>query len=260
LRTSVVRVFHFPSFNISGRMVSQRKTNNGKRPTKRRRNSSPTRKRRAVLLCGPARATVAAIARELAGPELTLLVQAAPVEAAAADRLCRSLARRGAAQVVSAPLGGDAHALELVTRAWKLSRAIDAVVICPAAPSTARGGDPSLEAWREGVAAGLRAPFFVAKQAGVRMAKPGGRLIVAVSEPGRDGDPVAVVVHEGLLCMIEALRKALPRRVAVATVTSAGPPSAALAARIASGVRQFVDLERLATGATLDLGEAAHEG
>jgi NAD(P)-dependent dehydrogenase (short-subunit alcohol dehydrogenase family) len=218
-------------------------------------------RRRAILLCGPARAPLAAIARELAGREAHLLVQAAPREVAAADRLCRSLARRGgAAQVVPAALRGDDDARQLVAQAWKAARAIDTVVICPALSTASATRDPSLDAWQASLAIGLRAPFFLAKQAGLRMATPGGRLIFAFAAPPRGAGAAAGVVHAGLLCMIEALGKALPSRVAVNAVIGGGRSPAAGAAQIARGVRVFSAADRPVGGAVLDLAAAVHEG
>ena len=219
------------------------------------------KRRRAILLCGSARETLAAVARELGGPEVSLFVQAAPREVAAAGRLCRALTRRGgAAQVVALQLCGDEEARRLLAQAWKSARAIDTVVICPALSSAVRANDPSLDAWQRSIAVGLRAPFFLAKQAGQRMAKQGGILVFAFAAPARGAGPAAGVVHAGLLCMIEALSKALPRNVAVAGVIGGGPASAAAAVQIARGVRFFSESDRRARGAILDLATPTHQG
>jgi 3-oxoacyl-[acyl-carrier protein] reductase len=219
------------------------------------------KRRRAVLLCGPARTTLAAVARELAGPDTLLLVQAAPREVAAAKRLCRALARRGgAAQVVPAQPRGDDEARRLVVQAWKSARAIDTVVICTAPSATAPAADPTLEDWQASIAVGLRAPFFLAKQAGLHMAKRGGSLIFAFVAPPRGAGPAAGVVHAGLLCLIEALGKALPSRVAVTAVIGGGRPSPTDAARIARGVRFIREAERRASGVVVDLSTAVPRG
>ena len=74
----------------------------------------------------------------------------------------------------------------------------------------------------------------------------GGNVIFAFAAPSRDGAPVAAVVHAGLLCMVEALSKAVPRRVAVQAVGGGGS-AASVAVEIARGVRFIARPNRVST-------------
>lgn len=212
----------------------------------------PTR-RRAVLLCGHARATLAAIARALAAADVPLVIQAAPSEIAATRHLCRGITRRASiARVVGAGLGGDVESRQLVAEAWKTARAIEAVVVCPAI-SVAGGGAkaPGLDAWRNALDTGLRAPFFLVKHAGLRLGRAGGgRLVFAIGAP-RGAGPLASVVRSGLLCLIDALGQALSAEVAVTAVV--GGAGAKEMADIARGVRFFVEGGACASGTVLEL-------
>lgn len=221
------------------------------------------KRRPAILLCGQARATLTAIARELVRTEMPLLIQAAPREVAAAQRLCRSLSEAApVAAVIAAELGGEAASRRLVQAAWKAADRLEAVVICPALPTAGATREPDLEQWNAGVAAGLRSPFFLAQQAGLRLAEEGGgRLVVAVGAARGGRDPMTSVVRAGLECMVVALAKALPSAVVVTAVIGAErSPANETARQIARGVRFFVEAARPPSGAVLALGDAASRG
>jgi NAD(P)-dependent dehydrogenase (short-subunit alcohol dehydrogenase family) len=214
--------------------------------------------RRAVLLCGQARTTLAAIAHELGRAGIPLVIQAAPAEMAAGRKLAAGANAIGGATIVRGELGSEAASRRLVTAAWKAVRAIDTVVICPTVASGGASSTLSLDEWRNGLDAGLRAPFFLAKHAGLRLHR-GGRLIVAIGAPPRMGQ-VAEVVRAGLLCMVDALARALPHAVEVRAVVDGGRTGATSAAAIARGVRLLLDDELQAGGAILELGPRARRG
>jgi len=220
------------------------------------------KRRRAVLLCGQARATLAAVARGLASANVPLVIQAAPAEVAATRRLCRLLMRdTGGARVVGGVLGGDVESPRLVAQAWKAARAIDAVVICPPTAVAGAAADPGLGAWHDGLEAGLRAPFFLAKHAGLRLARAGGgRLVLAIGASTRGGEPIASVVRSGLLCMVDALTRALSREVAVTAVVGSGGATARERAEIARGVRFFIEGSACASGTVIELGARPRRG
>jgi len=219
-----------------------------------------SQRRRAVLLCGQARVTLGAIARELGRAGIPVVIQAAPAELAAVRKLGARANGIGGATVIRGALSGEAESRRLVAAAWRAARAIDAVVICPA---IADGGDAAtlpLDEWRDGLDAGLRAPFFLAKHAGLRMRRArGGRLIFAIDAPARSGQ-IAEVVRAGLLCMFDALTRAVAGQVDVRTVVGSGRTGAAGAADIARGVRLLLDEELPAGGAVLELGPRARRG
>lgn len=189
------------------------------------------RKRGAVLLCGEERPLLFAIGRALARTDARLFVQAAAAEVAATQRLC------AAATVVVGELGGEAASRQLTTAAWKAAPAIDAVIICPAVGTAVAAAAPSLDQWQVGLAAGLRAPFFLARQVGLRLRRPGGRLLFAIGGAPHGSGPLPRVVRSALLPMIEALARSLRPRVAVAAVVG-GERSTAI--EIARGVRMLM--------------------
>lgn len=207
----------------------------------------------AILLCGSARPTLTAIAGELVALGQPLLMQCAPGELAAAERWRRGAGRSTTVRLLSGRLGGDTEARRLTAQAWKRQPDIATLVLCPRLPAAARSASPNLTQWQDGIASGLREPFFVAKHAGLRLAHRGGRLIFAIGAPPGGAGPLAAVVHEGLLCMIEALAKALPKRVAVDAVVGRADGKGADAARTARAVRHFVESGEGAGGALLDL-------
>jgi len=218
---------------------------------------------RAVLLCGHGRATIAAIARELARTEVPLLLQAAPADRAAARRLASAVTRTGTViTLVEGALGGDKQSERLLTAAWEAARAIETVVICVRAPASHAATELDLEGWQRGVAAGLRAPFFLATHAARRLGRAGGgRLIVAIDAPARTAGPVAAVVRSGLLCMVDGLTKGVPKSVVVnAVVHSRAGAAHDTAAEIARGVGFFVAGEAHPSGSVLELGVPAHRG
>jgi NAD(P)-dependent dehydrogenase (short-subunit alcohol dehydrogenase family) len=196
----------------------------------------PTRGR-AVLICGPARALALAVARALGGPGVTIGLQAAPSETATAARVCAAIRRRGgSARVIEAALGGDRESAELIASASRLLRRLDAVVICVAAGEPRRSADVPLEEWSARLSARLRTTLFVAKHAAapLRRAPRGGRVVLAWSAPAPDDTGLGRVVHESLVCLADALPRAVARDVTVATVIG-GP--AARAADLAETAR-----------------------
>ena len=218
-------------------------------------------RRRGVLLCGQARTTLAAIARELTRAGMPLVIQAAAEELKAARRLQPQRGAAGTVHVVSAELGGLDASRSLVAAARKPTRGLAAVVICPADPlRLARSRDADLRDWDDGVAAGLRTPFFLAQQAALALGRDGGGRVLLAAAIAGDG-PVAGVVRAGLVCMIDALAKAMPRGVSLAAVLGGGRGvSAKTEAPIAGGVRFFLEAEHAANGAFLDLGTAPSRG
>ena len=162
---------------------------------------------------------------------------------------------------MSAALGGLDASRSLVDAARKSTRGLAAVVICPADPvRLARSRDAGRREWDDGVAAGLRTPFFLAQQAALALGRDGGgRVLLAAAIAG--GGPVAGVVRAGLVCMIDALARAMPRGVSLAAVLGGGRGvSAKSEAPIAGGVRFFLEAEPAANGALLDLGAASSRG
>jgi NAD(P)-dependent dehydrogenase (short-subunit alcohol dehydrogenase family) len=212
------------------------------------------RKCRAVLLCGQERSLLPAIARALARADASLFVQAAPAEVAARQRLCTF---GSAATVVVGALGGEATSRQLVTAAWKAAGAIDAVVICPTIGSAAGASAPSLDEWQVGLAAGLRAPFFLARQVGLRLRRPGGRLLFAIGGVPHGAGPLPRVIRSALLPMVEALARSLGPTVAVAAVVG-GEQSAAV--EIARGVCLLLAGEPPPSGTILELGGPSRRG
>jgi NAD(P)-dependent dehydrogenase (short-subunit alcohol dehydrogenase family) len=216
-----------------------------------------------VLLCGSARAPLAAIARALAAPGRPLLIQAAAPELAATRRLCRAVARTGAeARLIGAALGGVAESRRVVTEAWKAARSIESVVICPALPAIGASSGAALDAWQAGIEAGLRAPFFLAQQAARRMRRAGGgQLVFAIGGAARSDGALAAVLREGLLCMVAALAKALPAGVAVvAVVAGRRGPARGATAQIARSARALVADRSTASGTIVTLGEPPPRG
>ena len=177
------------------------------------------KRRRAALLCGSARAVLTATARALSGAGIPQVIQASPADLVDARRLLRATARRGTPiRIVEAVLGGDEASRRLIAAAWAAARAIDTVVLCVGQRSAA-ATDLGLEEWDDAIAAGLRAPFFLAKHAAVRMAeRGGGRVVLAVEAPARLESPAEAVVNAGLRCMVDAFSSALPRDVALGAV------------------------------------------
>lgn len=218
------------------------------------------RHRDAVLLCGHARATLTAIARELAAAGVPLLVQADAKEESSMQRLCRSLSKVGDAQVVSAELGGDAASRSLVDQAWRQARGFETIVICPALPLDDTAA-PTLEDWDGGMSAGLRTPFFLAKHAGQRFGRNGGRVVFAVAGAASGSQGArAHVIGEGLQAMLEALAKALPKAASLTSVIGGRRATAEDLRQVARGVRFFATGERPPSGAALDLGRGRRRG
>jgi len=219
--------------------------------------------RRAVLLCGSARALLAAVARELAPLAVPLLIQAGAADRAAAERLCRALTHRGArATVIGCELGGERESGRLVSAAWAAGGAVAAVVICPAVPEARGASGPGLERWRGGLAAGLRAPFFLAKHVGLRLRRAGGgRVILAVGGTPRQAAAMANVIRPGLRIMVDGLAKALPADVAV--MAAFGRPHVAgrsAVTELARAVRILVTDAPPVSGTVVELGEGVHQG
>ena len=176
---------------------------------------------RAVLICGPARPLALAVARRVAGRDVAVAVQAAPAETAAAARVCAAIRTRGgSARVLAAELGGDRDGKELIASASRALRRLDALVICAATVDARRKAPVPLEDWNAALSERLRATFFLAKHAAaqLRRATAGGRLVLAWSAPPPDDTGLARVVHESLLCLVDALPRAVGRNVAVAAV------------------------------------------
>ena len=124
----------------------------------------------------------------------------------------RRLRRSGSA----APGGRDDVAASWAARpraggCWRAARRIDAVVICPAIAGDADARRARPDAWQAGLDAGLRAPFFLAKHVGLRLRRPGGRLVFAIDgAAARRRTASPRVVRAALLRMVEALTRALP--------------------------------------------------
>jgi 3-oxoacyl-[acyl-carrier protein] reductase len=218
------------------------------------------RARCAVLLCGSARAPLAAIARQLAGAGVPVLIQAAEANLREARRLCRILAHGGAAaQVVDGALADEAGVHAFVTEAWTRARAIQSVVICPEIPAVSVRA-AGLDEWDASLAVGLRAPFFLAQHVARRLRRAGGgQLVFAIG--GTDRGAPGAVVHAGLLCMVEGLAKALPSGVTIAAVVGAGRmPARAAAQQLARGVRDLVVDPPRASGTILTLGTPTTRG
>jgi NAD(P)-dependent dehydrogenase (short-subunit alcohol dehydrogenase family) len=216
------------------------------------------RRRRVALLCGSARTVLAAVARELARNGIGLVIQAAPDELAAARRLSRAAQRHGVAiRVVVGVLGGDAASRRLIDEAGRASRVVDAVILCVGEPP-AMAADPALDEWDDGLAGALRAPFFLAKHAALRLGRAGGgRLVLAIDAPESSG-PLGAVAGEGLRCMVDALERALPRNVARAAVFGGGRRRAdARAVEIAAAVRWLVADTARPSGTVVDLASAS---
>jgi len=209
------------------------------------------KRRQTVLLCGPARRLLAAVARELARAGLPLVIQAAPAEVPAARRIVAALRGGSPIRIVAAALDGDVASRQLIEAAWKAGSGIDAVVLCVETPADIRVGDADLDDWQQTLGTGLRAPFFVAKHAGLRMRRGTGRLVVAVDGPGRRAEPMAAVVRGGLDCLIDVLARALPN-VAVAGVFGGRTGSGAV--EIGRTVRILVAEQALPSGTIVDLG------
>ena len=218
-------------------------------------------KRRAVLLCGPARRLVAAVARELAAAGVPLVIQAAPTELSGARRLVAAAARRGGpVGIVTGALDGDDASRRLIAEAWTAGKGIGAVVLCVTVGEQRGVAAPSLDAWQDAIATGLRAPFFLAKHAAARMKSGGGRVVLASAAPRRAGASVAAVVRGGLECMAEALARAVPASVAFAAVFASGAGTAEqTASEVARAVRTLIAEQALPSGTIVDLA-AAHRG
>jgi hypothetical protein len=212
------------------------------------------RQPRAVLLCGQERPLLTAIARVLARADGRLFVQAAPAEVAATQRLCAS---GSTATVVVGALGGEATSRQLVTTAWKAAGAIDTVVICPTVGTAAGASAPTLDEWQVGLADGLRAPFFLARQIGLRLRRPGGRLLFAIGGMPHGAGPLPRVIRSALLPMVEALARSLGPRVAVAAVVGG---ERSTADDIARGVRVLIAEVPPPSGTILELGGPPHRG
>jgi hypothetical protein len=112
------------------------------------------------------------------------------------------------------------------------------------------------------MAAGLRAPFFLAKHAGLRLARAGGgRVVFAIGAPQRGASPVSSVVQAGLQCLVTALAKALPTEVMVAAAINTASGRDRRADRgIARGVRFCVEAEHSSRVTLLELGGAVYRG
>lgn len=204
-----------------------------------------TKRREAVLICGEARRTMAAIARELTAAGLPVLIREDAAEVRAAGRVS------GVRKLVV-----DSTSSRLVAEAWTAAGGLAAVVLCPAAP--AEPADPDLHDWQSGLDIALKVPFFMAKHAGLRLAGAGGgRLIVAIEEPGRGASPVACVAAEGMRCLADGLARALPHAVVVSTVAGAGGGASR---DIARAVRWVLTDGPRATGAVLRLGAEGGQG
>ena len=210
--------------------------------------------RRAVLLCGQERPLLAAIARALAGADARLFVQADGRELSAAQRLSAA----GSVTVVRGGLGGESASRQLATAAWKAAGRIDAVIICPALGGAAAAtASPSGDEWQVGLDAGLRAPFFLARQVGTRM-RAGSRLLFAIGGLPSGAGPLPRVVRSALRPMLVALARVWGPRVAVAAVIGGARSTAP---DIARGVRLLLDeAPPLPSGTILELGGPSHRG
>jgi NAD(P)-dependent dehydrogenase (short-subunit alcohol dehydrogenase family) len=187
---------------------------------------------RTVLLCGGATPLDAALVRELRRSRAELIVHGIPDPGDGAS--ARMSGGRRAVHPVS--VEGDASSAAgsagVLDRAWRIRGRLDAVVLHPALaplPADLRAEDDD---WRALLDSGLKRPFFLAREAGLRMAPAGGRLIfVAESVPeGSAADLATGVVCAGLVTMAEALARALPPAAAVSTVV-VGRPTGSQSAR-----------------------------
>jgi NAD(P)-dependent dehydrogenase (short-subunit alcohol dehydrogenase family) len=154
-------------------------------------------------------------------------------------------------------LGGDAAGRRLIRAAWNAARGLDSVIICPAITSVAGACDAGLDAWQLGFDAGLRAPFFLAKEVGRRFRRSGGGLVFAIDRVPRGAAALPHVIRSALLTMIDALARALPPTVAVAAVVG-GRQSPAV--EVARSVRLLMAEGLRASGTVLELGEPRRRG
>jgi NAD(P)-dependent dehydrogenase (short-subunit alcohol dehydrogenase family) len=211
---------------------------------------------RAVLICGPARPLALAVARGVADAGVAVGVQAAHAEATAAARVCAAIRKRGgSARVIEAALGGDRPSRDLIAAAARALRRLDAIVICAAGHDSRRPPDVPLEQWSVGLSEQLRAPFFVAKHAAAQLRRGprGGRLVLVWSAPPHDDTSLGRVVHEGLLCLVDALPRAVGRGVAVAAVIGRPARRAAELAETARAVHFVLVSDPSAANAVLRL-------
>jgi len=214
------------------------------------------KRRCAALLCGSARAVLTATARGLSRAGIPQVIQASPADLADVRRLLRAAARRDTPiRVVEAGLGGDEASRRLIAAAWAAAHAIDTVVLC-VGQRRAAATDLQLEEWDDAIATSLRAPFFLAKHAALRMAeRGGGRLVLAVEAPARPERPAEAVVNAGLRCMVDAFSRALPPDVALGAVFGgAGETTDQGVAEIARAVGSLVIDGVRPNGTIVDLG------
>jgi hypothetical protein len=147
---------------------------------------------------------------------------------ARAAALARALAP--CARVETVPLPGarlstaaaEAASARRIDQAWRALGAVDAVVILVNLSIAPRRRNPSLAAWRTGIAATLRAGYAAARVAGLALARQGRGTLLIVNENGAGGaaDAVAAVASEGLSCLGAALPRALGGAVRVAEIWS----------------------------------------
>ncbi len=168
------------------------------------------------------------MARELAKAGAHVLIQAAEREASQADETKKVVEEAGArGTVLLAEVGALEASERLVEQAWEQAGALDAMVINPTV--TGQGDSESEEIrWNAVMRERLKVPFFLAKHAGLRMARAGRGWLVIVVDRAREGSadaPAATVAQAGLITMTRALAKALPASVLVSAVVAGSSPS-----------------------------------
>ena len=201
------------------------------------------------MLCGGTAGGVAAeIARGLAVGGAHVFVPAADI--GAAGRTGDEASERIIRVEIESPQTGDGEAF--VERLWRATGGLDAAVLAPEPP---RGGSvlgTDLAAWRGELDRSLKAPFFLARGLGLRMAAEGqGCLVIVAVAPAALDQPAALarVTESGLVTMAQGLAKALPAAVRVNVLVAGGAEGAAAAV---PGRTWVVELARLVRGLVLE--------
>lgn len=174
-----------------------------------------------ILITGATGTIGSAVARAFAGPgrRLALHWRASQKKA---EALAQEIAASGAeAALISADLSHADEATALVSKAFDQLGGLDLLVHCAALFERTPLGTVTEEQWRRIVDLDLRAAFFIAQEAGMRMQQGGGRMVflsdVAAVKPYGGYLPYCIA-KAGVDALVRGLAKSLSPKVTVNAV------------------------------------------
>ncbi|MFH0798982.1 MAG: SDR family oxidoreductase [Pseudomonadota bacterium] len=174
-----------------------------------------------ILITGATGVIGGAVARSLARPGVTAVLQCMSAEEKAAG-LKKDVEEAGAAaHVVCADFASVEGSKEIVARAAKLMGGLDLLVHAAAVFERTPFGEVTGDQWEKIIAVDLRAAFFIAQEAGIAMQREGGRMIflsdVAAVKPYAGYLPYCIA-KAGIDALVRGLAKSLAPKVQVNAV------------------------------------------